>query len=292
MKRILPICVILFAGCGKAPPPPPSPPVDPTSQVARLFARQLETGTISELDGECFIQVLGSAALAPLEAAPLPSSAASRAIRARLIAFAARFQVRGEQTVAQAERLASDDDAAVRIQARNALFWSATDDGARQSEWVGRLPLCAALDLKGEHWTLTREDAKARLAPAVKGENLDLGAIPERPGAGQPVPAAKKALAKHAAVRTTDTEALGWLVQAARAGDRRSWYRLVDYLEKEPCIRLGRTPSAEEAETAYATLAGVSGRSTRRYDDWMIWVEKDREEEERKHKEEEDKKHK
>ena len=169
-----------------------------------------------------------------------------------------------------------DADPAVRRNVRDMLFWMAIDPGAVRGYWPPEeVAPEAVMDTTLEYWMPTREEARRWYA---EGEPL-----PGRPQSGAPVmvpgrerdpevaSAALQELEGMLREASTQEEQLGLMIQLVRVRPSGHIRTLISYLEPSPSRELPEEPTRDMRERAWRCLSELTGRKSRRWDDWVEW---------------------
>ncbi|MEK7468433.1 MAG: hypothetical protein AAB074_13570 [Planctomycetota bacterium] len=251
--------LLLAAGCAKR-----APPRGPTDRLATRFEERLASSDpFPETEALAFLGVLGPAAAAPLGRAPVSPDPSRRRFLANLLAAASQGGIRNEATFALSLHLSTDADAEVRSASRDAVLWSRLDADAARDSWMKSNLVVKSYGLDREYPLPRVEEALALLKPDVAESDTDPRIVP-RLWVRMPPVRGHTRVDAYDGLAVGPQEKLCWVTQCARAGEPRAIERLEAYLEPEPNMELGRTPSEPEREFAFLILQAVPGYAKRR----------------------------
>jgi len=227
---------------------------------------------------------LGPDALSLLSGFVTTGTPAQRLKAVKVLETLAYNRVRSPESVTALSGLSKDPDPKTRESAIEALFWSAVDPGKFPSYWApGETDLNRLTDTK-TLYALPFDDCREQLdTPGLPMARDERGVVKggRRPVECEPVPQACDALQAFYWSETDPDLKLSALIQSVRAGKKGLMRKLISYLEPEPSKELDlRDPKTKQpivvipasaVNRAWRCLRDETGRTQRRFDDWVSW---------------------
>ena len=290
---LLVLAVVFISGLGAVfhfTKKKPKKPEDIVKGIMEAQARELESvqkaleGLITDMEPSTdrmlpHTAYLGSDALPLLSKFVSTGTPLQRRKAVKLLEILAYHHYRSPESAKALAGLSRDPDPKIRETAMEALFWSAADPAQFPFYWApGEIDMTKRTDTK-KMYALPFNDSRELLdklgIPMVRVESGpdkgQLGNKGRRAAEHEIIPAASEALKAFYEAETDPNLKLSALIQAVRSGRKMLMRKLISYLEPEPCKELVVTPPATSVNRAWRCLQDETGRSQRRFDDWVSW---------------------